>query len=53
MQRKEVTPMEEIKKALQELAAVISSDELIDRIKVTITLVRPKASSKAKDKSGT
>ena len=29
MQHKEVNTMEEIKKALQELAAVISSDELM------------------------
>lgn len=39
--------MGNIEKALQELAKALESNETVDRVKITITLVKPK-SSKAK-----
>ena len=39
---KEGTPMESIEKALQELAKAVESNDEVERIKVTITLVKPK-----------
>ena len=41
--------MENITKALQDLASAVKSNDTVDRVKVTITLKKPK-SSKAKSK---
>lgn len=45
--------MQNISKALQDLAQVLNNNDIVDRVKVTITLVKPKQkSSKAqKDKT--
>lgn len=43
--------MENITKALQDLANAVKSNDTVERVKVTITLKKPK-SSKAKSKSG-
>lgn len=42
MLRKEVDPMEEIKEALQNLIKALNAQSEIDRIKITITLVKNK-----------
>lgn len=36
--------MESIEKALQELARAVESNDSVERVKVTITLVKPKPS---------
>ncbi len=41
--------MDKIEKALQDLAEAVKSNDTVERVKVTITLVKPK-SSKAKAK---
>lgn len=43
--------MEEITKALKDLAKAVKSNDTVERVKVTITLKKPK-SSKAKPKGG-
>ncbi len=43
--------MEAITKALQDLAKAVKSNDTVERVKVTITLKKPK-SSKAKSKGG-
>ena len=42
--------MENITKALQDLAKAVKSNDTVERVKVTITLKKPKA-SKAKSKT--
>ena len=44
--------MENITKALQDLANAVKSNDTVERVKVTITLKKPKT-SKAKTKDGT
>lgn len=41
-ERKEVEKMDNIEKALQELAKAVESNDTVERVKVTITLVKPK-----------
>ena len=42
--------MENIKKALQELAKAVERNGMIERVKVTITLVKPKPNKANPDK---
>ena len=42
--KKEVADMENIAKALQDLAKAVESNDTVERVKVTITLKKPKAS---------
>lgn len=48
--RKEGKPMNEIEKALQELAEALKNNETVTKVTVTITLTKPKP-DKAKPKS--
>lgn len=43
--------MGEIEKALQDLAKAIENNDSVTRVKITITLVKPKETSKAKPES--
>lgn len=48
--RKEVAKMDNIEKALQELAKAVESNDTVERVKVTITLVKPKPNKAKPDK---
>jgi len=43
-------PMDELKKALQDLAKALESNETVSRVTVTITLVKPKPDKATKSK---
>ena len=49
--RKEDSPMNKIKTALQDLAEVIEKIEAVERVKIAITLKKPKSSKTEKPKS--
>ncbi len=43
--------MDNIEKALQALAKALESNDTVDKVKVTITLVKPKPQGKSKPES--